>query len=57
MNEKEKIKQLIAQGYHVEIVNPDGRTFEQKYKVWQSVGWNNLKVAVVNDGKVSGLQG
>jgi len=53
-----KIKQLIGQGYHVEVINPDGNTFDQKYRVWQNVGWDNLKVAVIgNNGSVTAVQG
>lgn len=55
---KERVRELISQGYHVEVVNPDGVTFDQIYRVWQNDGWHRLKVAVVNSsGNVSGLQG
>tara|TARA_B100000941_G_C28192732_1_gene392774 strand:+ start:184 stop:360 length:177 start_codon:yes stop_codon:yes gene_type:complete len=58
MTESQRIKSLISQGYHVEVVDPDATSFDQKYRVWQDVGWNNLKIAVVNSGnQVSGLQG
>lgn len=54
--EKDQIAALINQGYVVEVVNPYGRNFNQKYRVVQKIG--ESKIVVVDDnGKVIGLQG
>ena len=57
--EKKAIKSLIKDGYVIEVLNPDAKTFNLKYSVWQ---WMppavNRKVVVVNDkGEVVGAQG
>lgn len=58
VKDEDKIRRLIQKGYHVEIVNPYGNCFSEKYRVWQSIGWNELKTAVVsNNGDITALQG
>jgi len=58
MDDKATLKQLIREGYKIAVKNPDGKTFQDRYTVYQSFGWNQLKVAVVSpSGQVVGAQG
>lgn len=55
---EEAARKLIEQGYRIELVNPDGKTFHQKYRVYQGVGWNQLKIVITDEnGKVRAMQG
>jgi tRNA splicing ligase len=57
-NDKKKIEELIENGYKVVIVNVNGKTFNQRYQVYQAVGFNELKTAIVDrKGNIVGLQG
>jgi hypothetical protein len=58
MEDKEIIKGLLEQGYHVEVVDPEGSTFNGRYRVWQNVGWDLLRTVVVqDDGQIYALEG
>ena len=55
MNEsdREKIEALIEQAYKVVVRFVDGKTFTERYDVYQFDGFENLKRVVVSeDGKV-----
>jgi hypothetical protein len=60
MNKKDKqiIKTLMKQNYKVVVQDPSGETFSERYRVYQAVGFGDLKVVIINDeGTVVGLQG
>jgi hypothetical protein len=62
MSEEDKttIRKLIKKGYMVEVSNPDGASFNQRYSVWQNRSGLRAylkSVIVSNDGEVRGVQG
>jgi hypothetical protein len=58
MSEVKIIQKLQDEGYHVVVNDPLGKIFTEKYKVYQNVGWDQLKVVIVTDyGTCIGLQG
>jgi hypothetical protein len=44
-----KIDALIRKGYKVVVKNVFGKTFSERYTVYQSGGFHNLRIAIVND--------
>ena len=57
--EKEKIERLQAQGFQVELFNPSGEKFHEKYVAYQHVGppLGNKIVIIDENGIVVGKQG
>lgn len=57
-SDKKIIKRLLIDGYLVVINKLDGKTFTERFSVYQGFSRGELKhVCINNDGKISGLQG
>lgn len=58
VKDKKAITVLLNQGYIVVIDDLDGMDFNQRYSVYQGVGWGQLKAVVCDkNGKAIALQG
>ena len=56
--DSEKIKALMDAGYKIVIRDLDGKTFSNRYMVFQNLGFSKLKRVLVDfNGNVIGLQG
>lgn len=60
MNEDDKtiIKHILDQGYRVVISNLDGKTFSERYEVYQKYRWVELRRVIITEhGEIVGVEG
>jgi hypothetical protein len=56
-NEDARVRELLRQGFKVDLLNPGAKTFNEKYRAYRLGGAGKKYAVLDEEGNIVGVQG